>query len=613
MKLELAKVGLYLLLVLAAVCQATDVGSPERPTQADNKENTHLKTIRAHQEALEFECAGYHDEQVHQIKKLLKFDQDNDKFSLPRPLSVQVPAVCLFLFSQPELIAPTKRIDMVNWLVDEREFRRPNRTHSDGQADGVSKRHIAASNLNDAGSLISNYLFNPSDLDLDNGIGDGSSNNNEDNEIPNGGEQETEKKKKKLDLDLEQLIGDERYQAMVNKSRSQLAAHLSPVILVPGLLGSRLEARINKMDRVNILCSKEHTWQNMWLSLRQLLPIMVDCWIDNVRLTVDPHTGWLKSPPGVQSRVVDFGSVESVRHLDVKRPQLTRYFAPLIERYEQIGYTADSNLLAAPYDFRLAPEQLADYFVDLRLLIEQARSRFGKQTTLVCHSMGCTNLLVFLRLQAPEWRQENVRKVIALSSPWGGAIKALKALIVGDQLDLPLISEAKMRDLARTFPSIAYLLPLREVFERPSRLRSELGGPVMVETPERRYKVGQLEQLLKELNLTQQLDWFHKSAQLIKPLEPLEDVQVDCFYSLNIPTPETVIFRQQADFPDGDYELTQSEGDGTVNLESLMVCEDWARLLPQKVTSKMVKNTNHIGTLSHNEVLAHITEDALTH
>lgn len=557
----------------------------------DTPASINLGSILAHQSALEFECAKYHGSQMRQIKKLVKFDESTDKFDLPRPLSVQVPAVCLFLFSQSEWAhsGHRRRLDMVNWLVDEHEY-----GHSNGSRhqEGLSKR-AALSKLEEAGELLTNYLFNPADLD-----------NAEDNTIS---DQPGDK------LDLDRLIGDDRFKEMIERSDGKLAAYLSPVILIPGLLGSRLQAKIDKTDRVNILCSKEHGWQEMWLSVRQLLPIVVDCWLDNVRLVVDPRTGKPRSPPGVRTRVSDFGSVESVRHLDLNQPQLFRYFAPVIERLQQIGYTPDQNMLAAPYDFRLAPQQLAGYFVDLGRLVEGARSKWGRKATLICHSMGCTNLLVFLRLQTAEWRQDNVRKVIALSAPWGGAIKAVKALVVGDQLDIPLISETKMRDLARSFPSIAYLLPQAEVFARPSQHRVESGGPVMVETPEESFRVGQLPQLLKMLNLTLQYDWFRASASLIKPLEPLHDLQVDCFYSLNIPTPETVRFSQQANFPDGEYEVINSEGDGTVNMESLVVCDEWARLLPGKVRSRMIKNAKHIETLSRKEVLDHLTLDALTH
>lgn len=370
----------------------------------------------------------------------------------------------------------------------------------------------------------------------------------------------------------------------------------------------------------------------MWLTLRWFLPVAIDCWLDNARLEFDPMSGFSRQPAGVETRVPDFGSVESVRHLDLNSPKMTRYFQAIIKRYEELGYQADKNLFAAPYDFRLAPQELEmSFFEPLRKLIEFAHSNGGRETlstsmealnqnaeldvkqkvTLLCHSMGCTNLLVFLRAQSPAWRQAHIRKLIALSSPWAGSIKALKALLVGEQFGLPMISGIKMRRLARNFPSVAYLLPQAEVFERPNKNQVEFGAQALVETPTRSYKVDQLEELLHDVGLERQWEWFKQTASLIKPLEPLADVHVDCLHSLNIPTAETIIFRNATDFPNGNYELANGDGDGTVNHQSLLVCGLWAAQFPNTIKHKIILNTSHVGILSHKQILDHIADDVL--
>jgi pimeloyl-ACP methyl ester carboxylesterase len=434
---------------------------------------------------------------------------------------------------------------------------------------------------------------------------------------------------------LAQLIADDRFQEAVRQDRARVSALLSPVILVPGLAGSRLQARVYKSSRVNMICKKQHDWQEMWLSLRSFLPFAIDCWIDNVRLEFDPATGLARPPDGVETRVPDFGSVESVRHLDLKSPKLTKYFDAIIELYTKIGYQADRNLFAAPYDFRLAPRQIREsFFEPLRRLIDQAATggalppdnsldydatgdgyggeSFAKRVTLVCHSMGCTHLLVFLRQQSAAWRRARIRKVVALSSPWGGATKALKALLVGDQFGLPLVSELKIRDLVRTFPSVAYLLPQSDVYSRPNGQQADYGGPVLVQTPEKNYRVGQLDELFNELGMERTWRLYQETSQLLQALKPLDDVQIDCLHGLDVPTVETIIFRNQTDFPDGNYELVEGNGDGTVNYQSLLVCADWAQKLPHLVRHKIFANTTHSGLLSHRQLLEYLTEDAAT-
>lgn len=57
-----------------------------------------------------------------------------------------------------------------------------------------------------------------------------------------------------------------------------------PTFQVPGNLGNRLEAKLDKPDLVHWLCYKktEH-WFTLWIDLNMFMPIGVDCWIDNMR------------------------------------------------------------------------------------------------------------------------------------------------------------------------------------------------------------------------------------------------------------------------------------------------------------------------------------------
>lgn len=579
-----------------------------------------LKAILEHQNALQMQCAKLEQQTRRQLAALSEFDQSHEFVQLPRPLPVKMPAVCLLLRESLEQ-QPKQRLQMVNWIFAEDEWLTRTTTPPGNRSSGeqvVVKRHASSLAPDEIGlldpsdSLLGNYLF---DTSVANQAPIRTS--QMDAETLGQVVQDDETSGQSfMRHQLDSMLADEKFQNAIGSAREKIGAKLSPVVLVPGLLGSRLQARVNKEHRVNIFCSKETDWQDLWLSLRAFLPWAVDCWLDNARLEFDPETGFTKEPEGVESRVPDFGSVESVRHLDLRSPTLTGYFEPLIKRYEQLGYTADENLLAAPYDFRLAPQQLFDtYYVQLRQLIEraQARSPTRRSVTLVCHSMGCTHLLAFLRLQSPAWRQKRIRKVIAIGSPWAGSGKSLKALLVGDLLDLPLVSAMKMRKLARTFPGISFLLPQASYFSAPTNGLYPTGsmGPNLVETPERVYNVNQMQELLRDLNLTTQWNWFEQTTKLIDPKEPLVDVHMDCIHSLNIPTPLTLRFNKIQDLPDGDYKLITGDGDGTVNYESLMVCSDWAQKLPDKVKHKIILNANHIALLSHKKLLDHLTDDVL--
>ena len=53
---------------------------------------------------------------------------------------------------------------------------------------------------------------------------------------------------------------------------------------VPGDMGNQLEAKLDKPSVVHYVCSKrtDHYF-TLWLNLELLLPVIIDCWIDNVR------------------------------------------------------------------------------------------------------------------------------------------------------------------------------------------------------------------------------------------------------------------------------------------------------------------------------------------
>lgn len=629
---------LFALAKLGQVASAEQRQQPQKlPQQQQQRQQlaVDLSNILAQQQALVEQCKRLEAARLAELRQAVELSRELG-VELGRHLSIKLPAVCLMLAGPTKLgkrgdqMGPNERqqgdkLDMVNWFYDYDELV-PQRGPPAGARNSTAARRRRASSTSMApDKLAAENLLHDYWLDLDKLEADGQK------AAPTGAEAERAKFREQM----ERMVADERFKAAIRQmDANSIEPHLSPVVLVPGLAGSRLQARVlADKPKANIICSRQPGWQDMWLTLRAFLPVAIDCWIDNVRMEPDPASGFTRNAPGVESRVAQFGSVESVRHLDLKSPKLSEYFASVIERYEQLGYQPDQNLFAAPYDFRVAPQQLAEsFFNPLKKLIEFAYSNEAnqklaegsletmslppagsgcKKVTLLCHSMGCTHMLIFLRNQTAAWRQSRIRKLIAISSPWGGSVKALKALLVGEQFGLPLVSEAKMRNLVRGFPGVAHMLPQEQIFGLPNKDEPDYDAQPLVETPQSQFKVNELERLLRAAGLERQWDWFNQSANLIRPLEPLADLRVDCLHSLNVPTTETIIFRNSSDFPNGNYELARGDGDGTVNHQSLLVCARWARLLPDRVRHKVVLNANHVGILSNKALLEHITDDVL--
>ena len=99
---------------------------------------------------------------------------------------------------------------------------------------------------------------------------------------------------------------------------------------------------------------------------------------------------------------------------------------------------------------------------------------------------------------------------------------------------------------------------------------------------------------------------------MVQPFEPIPQLRVDCLHEQNIPTIQRLFFARQSDFPDGPYELIMGEGDGTVNIESLKICNLWESQLGSRVVPNFVIHyTNHLGFLSHPNTLEYLTDDVL--
>ena len=68
------------------------------------------------------------------------------------------------------------------------------------------------------------------------------------------------------------------------------AKELSPVLIIPGIGGNQLEARLENVETEHFLCSKNYDWYRIWFSMKNLLPFIFDCWISNMKPLFDPIT-----------------------------------------------------------------------------------------------------------------------------------------------------------------------------------------------------------------------------------------------------------------------------------------------------------------------------------
>lgn len=136
---------------------------------------------------------------------------------------------------------------------------------------------------------------------------------------------------------------------------------LNPVILIPGDGGSQIEAKVNKTSVVHYICEKTSDYFNIWLNMELLVPVVIDCWIDNIKLVYNNITRTTSNVEGVDTRIPGFGGSETVEWLDPSHASTGAYFKDIANLLVNLGYLRNITIRGAPYDFRKAPSKSLFY------------------------------------------------------------------------------------------------------------------------------------------------------------------------------------------------------------------------------------------------------------
>lgn len=379
------------------------------------------------------------------------------------------------------------------------------------------------------------------------------------------------------------------------------SSNLSPVILVPGYGGSRLEAKWNRSETEHYVCQAQSDWTNIWIDLKQLLPYFLDCLIGMLRLEFNPTTNTTHNAQGVQIRVRNPDDIATVEYLNDIRIPTFGYFDSIIRRLTRyVGYERNQNIRAAPYDFRLAPNELGSYFEKLNQTCQQMFEDSGEEPiTFICHSMGCNNIYYFLRQQSQEWKDKHIKRVISIAAPWGGAISALRAVAFGDNLGLPLLfDETKLNKVQRSLPSTIYLLPNKQVFGGVPLITAHSRGANGNETLDV-YYADDYERFFSRIKHPTGYKMWQQTKDLLGNLEA-PGVELWCLYANGEPTLGRMVF--QGTFPESEEEDLYDDGDGTVTIQSSTFCYQWSNEQVQPIHLKAFQN-DHIKIMKDSSLM----------
>ncbi|CAH8291797.1 unnamed protein product [Heterobilharzia americana] len=234
----------------------------------------------------------------------------------------------------------------------------------------------------------------------------------------------------------------------------------------------------------------------------------------------------------------------------------------------------------------------------LKQLVEETfKNAQNRPVVLLGHSMGGLYALNFLNRQTKEWKQKYVKSYISVSAPFGGSLRALLSITSGENFGIFLRNPLHYRPILRSFSSIISNLPDPRVWSEDEPI---------ISTPTKNYTVKDYSTLFNDINFSLGYDIMLKAKENFKTLEAPKDVrEVYCIYSSGLLTIKKLVYKAEGKsrsaFPDQVPMLVYGDGDGTVTMKSLSICNGWPNANIIHLTA-----SNHVPILSDKRFLKFI-------
>ncbi|WVZ81759.1 hypothetical protein U9M48_029101 [Paspalum notatum var. saurae] len=408
------------------------------------------------------------------------------------------------------------------------------------------------------------------------------------------------------------LIPNMTHNAMISEEyalKRASSSGLHPVILLPGFTCSQLDARLTDEYKPPTAACGVHKQRRGWFRLwenftaLQAHPTLLPCVEDQLRQVFDPVAGDYRNQPGVETRVVSFGTTRSFRFDDPAQKDIC--MARLADALEGVGYKEGANLFGAPYDFRYAPAApgvparvFSEFHASLRRLVERASEKNGNAPViLVSHSLGGFYAMEFLHRTPLPWRRRFVRHFVMLCNGVGGSPLILQVLASNVGNPSSVLSATN-----RTFETTFSLLPSSKVF----------GDTPLVITPAKNYSAENIPEFLAAAGFSgEEIERYRTRAMPLTlnfraPLVPMTTIN-----GVGVPTIEKVIYK------DGNFsgkpEVVNGDGDGLISLETVLPFKRFIGDEPDQPYFKsiLIPNTTHNAMISEESALKHVVREIL--
>jgi pimeloyl-ACP methyl ester carboxylesterase len=347
-----------------------------------------------------------------------------------------------------------------------------------------------------------------------------------------------------------------------------LLGSLAPVILVPGLLSSRLYVTTTGPAR-RWYCPSHLTAHLAWVRARYFLTPLSNCLLEWLTLSCDVATGEIGCAPNVSVATDAPGSLGGLMGgglLGLLGP----YFSALRGDLAARNYSAGADLLGAPYDWRhgLGHPRFA---AELEALIARAWGAAREPVAILGHSFGAYLLAEYFAA-APARVRARVRRLVLVAPSWGGAPLNFVALWRGRvYAPLPFFDRAAMRRFVGSIPSYYVHIP-NAVFSRGMHvLTGSLGNVTAEAATDLLFSRGRVPPENQRLLVASGQRKFIERTPAPIP------IPVRVLYNSGLMSPFGLHLTNRTNGKIDD-EVIFAPGDGTVLSEAISVlCTDWKR------------------------------------
>eukprot|EP00127_Corallochytrium_limacisporum_P000271 Clim_evm18s9 gene=Clim_evmTU18s9 len=371
---------------------------------------------------------------------------------------------------------------------------------------------------------------------------------------------------------------------------------LNPVVLVPGFMGSRLQAKLNGHNKVpNDKCKTDSDWFDIWVDPLQLLPKKIDCLFSYMEMVYEPTTGEFENAEGVAIRVPDFGYTSSIVSIIKWLPRQTNAYKTILNALSKLGYEWDVTIKAATFDFRRAPHDR--FFRDTQVLIEDVVEDQGAPVVLISHSYGCLYTAAFLEAMEPEWQKKYIKVWMPVAGPFAGTGVEETLFLSGIGWDLPWAPKGSIRNLQRSFEANLFMLPSTLGY----------GDTPIVQTPDRNFTASDddIRELIKLSGASEYLkafDRIRKDSSALQTDHTNVSIPVRCVTGGGIKTVYGSVYNS-TDLSSNSTTVTKhlyTDGDGTLTDGSTGACEQiYGHLASFELIN--VDDASHLGIFDKEE------------